>query len=535
MSSSPQTSKVPAQGRPVLWLIASLTACAVVAGVSLAGLHALGLTRTEPPAAAAAPEKAAVTVLSLEDSPAANVLNQVLAAAPAEWNRSGSQQASVAAPFPFNCATPGTAPALSQGQDFTVDGQPVQVVLTAHTAGLAAEAMTLQNAGIRGCKLDTDSVSQAVTAGLGSEAYTATARRGGATATITTVRRGDVISYVTSSSRAAADTTARTLDGLLAGQLASVCVAEQSSAVDATRSLWAQATYQPFQADKTVDVKDPGLPKVPADATFEARDLSAPAPAPVAAVTPATKPEYPVWPAMPAAVPRPGTLTVPAADSPHTTSIKIPAEDVDGPGCGWAFTGMAGPAFDEAAAKATTKKSVEDTKVSLTSGVKTWSKSVLDYWAAYDKQAADVAAYDSYAATVTQVNAAWDAISRQWATYRANLAAWQKQVDTRAKFVTDQAAAQASFDDAVAACETVTGAGSEPGSTSAPTPSPSGTATPQPTSAPKPKALSETDKKRAIAECVVSVERPAILDQAPPFVGPEPVKPADPRPEGQRG
>lgn len=81
----------------------------------------------------------------------------------------------------------------------------------------------------------------------------------------------------------------------------------------------------------------------------------------------------------------------------------------------------------------------------------------------------------------------------------------------------------------------MTGTGSEPGATSAPTPSPSGTATPQPTSAPKPKALFETDKKRAIAECVVSVERPAILDQEPPVIGPEPVKPADPRPEGQRG
>ena len=535
MSSSPKTSRVPAQGRPVLWLLASLSACAVVAGASLAGLHALGVTRTAPPAAAAEAEEDPVTVLNLEDSPAAAVLNNVLAAAPAEWSRSGSQQASVAAPFPFSCATPGTAPALSQGQDYTVDGQPVQVVLTAHTAGLAAEAMKLQNAGIRGCKLDTDFVSQVTTGGLGAEAYTATARRGGATASIITFRRGDVLGYVTSSSRGAADVTAHGIDGLLGDQLAGVCVSEQSVAADASRSLWAQLAYSPYQADKGVTVTDPGLPKVPANADYQARDLTAPAPAPVAAVTPATKPEYPVWPAMPAAVPRPGTLTVPAPDSPHTTSIKIPAEDVDGPGCGWAFTGMTGPAFDADAAKTTTKKAVDGTKASLTAAVKAWSTSVLDYWAAYDKQAADVAAYDSYAATVTQVNAAWDAISRQWATYRANLAAWQKQVDTRAKFVTDQAAAQASFDDAVAACETVTGAGSEPGATSAPTPSPSGTATPQPTSAPKPKALSETDKKRAIAECVVSVERPAILDQAPPFVGPEPVKPADPRPENARG
>lgn len=128
-----------------------------------------------------------------------------------------------------------------------------------------------------------------------------------------------------------------------------------------------------------------------------------------------------------------------------------------------------------------------------------------------------------------------DVIAPQRATYRANLATWQKQVDARATFLMDQTAAQTNFDDAVNACETPGGTGNDPGSTAGPTPSPTSTATPAPTASPKPKALTESDKKRASAGCIMSVERPVILDQEPPAVGPEPVKPADPRPEEARG
>ena len=226
---------------------------------------------------------------------------------------------------------------------------------------------------------------------------------------------------------------------------------------------------------------------------------------------------------MPAPVPRPGTLTVPSAEAPHTTSIRIPADDVDGPGCGWAFTGMTSPAFDADVARATEKNAVETTKTTLTAGVKTWSTDVLTYWAAYEENAGKVAAYNTYAQQVTAANTAWEAIGRQWTTYRANYATWQKQVDARAKFLTEQEAAGQAFDEAIEACEAVDGTGSDPAPTAPPLPSATGTATPQPTTPPKGKPLSESDRKRAVADCIVSVERPDIIVQTPPTVGAEPV------------
>jgi hypothetical protein len=511
MSNSPQR----ANGRPGVWLAASVAALALVAGAGFAGLNYLGLSPTS--AAVPAVDLNAPTALDLASSPASAALNGALAAAPAEWTRVGVQKASIAGPFPFSCAPTGTVPVLSESQDYSLAGTPAKVTLTAYTAGLGAEALNILNAGAAACKAGSDQIRQVALPGVGTEAFSLTLTRGGSEASVVSFRRGDIVGFVASTDSSASAGVAQALDQLLAPVLDSTCTTQASAPADAKRNPFAASSYDPFHVPVTVTVKDPGLPKIGSTEDYIAHDLAAPIEIP-AAVTPNVLPVYPVWPDMPAGVAVPAPLVVPAVSAPTSAVLSVPAADVDGPGCGWAFTGMTAPEFDEKAGEANKKALTKAAKKSQASAVKTWSKAVTSYWKAFEPKATEVAAYRVYADQVTAANVAWNQIAAEWAGYNATYAVYQAELAAQVKFVAEQTAANDAYVAAIAACEMENG-------------QPSSTPTPAPTSAPVPTPTpTATVKPTTSVDCYETVTQPAISNQSPPAVRPEPAKPANPRP-----
>jgi hypothetical protein len=508
MSNSPQR----ANGRPGVWLAASIGALALVGGVGFAGLNHLGLSPTSANVPVVDPN--APTALDLASSPASAALNGALAAAPPEWTRVGVQKASIAGPFPFSCTPTGTIPVLSESQDYSLAGTPAKVTLTAYTAGLGAEALSILNSGAAACKAGSDTIRQVALPGVGTEAYALTLTRGGSAASVVSFRRGDIVGFVASTDGSTSAGVALALDQLLAPVLDSTCATQGSTVADAKRNPFTVSSYGPFHEPVTVTVKDPGLPKVGFTADYTEHDLNVPIEIP-AAVTPNAVPAYPVWPDMPVAVALPAPLVVPAASAPTSTVLSIPAADVDGPGCGWAFTGMTAPEFDERAGEANKKTLTKAAKKTQDAAVKAWSKAVTAYWKAFEPKAAEVAAYRAYADQVTNTNVAWNQIAADWAGYNATYAVYQLELAAQTKFIAEQTAAKDAYVAAIAACETANG-------------QPSTTPTPAPTSTPVP---TPTPTATSLVDCYETIPQPAISSQSPPAVRPEPAKPADPRPK----
>jgi hypothetical protein len=196
--------------------------------------------------------------------------------------------------------------------------------------------------------------------------------------------------------------------------------------------------------------------------------------------------------------------------------VNIPAQDDTGPGCGWAFTGMTAPAFDAAAAAKTKTELTLAAMTKLNADGKEWQKSVLDYWTAYAEYEKSAKAYTDYGTAVTAVNTSWAAIDKKWVAYNDDMAAFRKATKARSEFLDRQKAAQADYDAKVAVCDA---------------PQPVVTVTPPPSSetqetpAPAPQAKSPEPQPGCPAQ------KPPVLDQAAPEVGPEPTTPEDPRPK----
>jgi hypothetical protein len=114
---------------------------------------------------------------------------------------------------------------------------------------------------------------------------------------------------------------------------------------------------------------------------------------------------------------------------------------------------------------------------------------------------------------VRDVARAWDGITAARQAYADAVTAYNAAMAAREQFFLDQAAAQAAYDNAVAACQAIT-------------PTPTLTDTASPTSTPSP-----TDTPVTL-DCPPVV--PAILGQLPPTIPPVPTPPPDPRPSADR-
>lgn len=540
--------------------IALTVGVAVITAISLTAmllLGALGIPfgaaaekkKEEPPAPSAA------VMAQIKDSPAWGTLRSALEAPPGGWNATASIIDSPQSPYPFSCSTDGVNPVISLSRSFTVDGKPLQVMTTAYTAGLGSKGMADRFAKVRACAGNDAGVSTANLKGIGVEAYQIDVNKAGAASRDIMWRYGDIVVYlIAESNNGNAYNLARSFNDNMVQKLNGVCLAEDSSEADWGRTPWGNATFTGLTADRKVEIAKVGLP--------DGSGTPAATPAPTASAQPTTpatpevkqyplQPEktevrdvdlptkptaYPVWPLLPSPVSKPTEPESPAKEPPFQSSVKEQIEDVNGPGCGWAFTGTVSPLFKADEAKTAADKLETAEKTRLEEESKKWQAAVLQYWKDYDGFQKQLPAWNSYVDNVNTVAAAWDAISRKWATYNANKEIWDRATEDRKNFLDRQKAASDAYTKALEQCKVQDEAdkkkaeedkkkADEEAKNPKPTASPSATptATPSPTTTAPPRI-----------ECPPT--KPAIIDQeAPADPGPAPVPPADPRPANQRG
>ncbi|MBC9705745.1 MAG: hypothetical protein H9W81_12410 [Enterococcus sp.] len=311
------------------------------------------------------------------------------------------------------------------------------------------------------------------------------------------------------------------------------CLAEEYPETDNSRSPFANVEFKGYYKPQNVEVAKLPLPTIPENMKGVAKT---PIPAPEVEVkdveVPIKPTEYPVWPELPVSVEKPEVPQAPAAESPYKKDILIKAKDVNGPGCGWAFTGSVVPNFDEASAKTYNDQKATEAKSEINASAKQWQKDVLAYWEAYAKLKEAAPVWNTYVDEVNSVREAWAKIETDWANYREAKAIWDALTAERNDFLNRQKEAQKSYDDLIKKCEAQDKADKEKAEEEKknkdnPKPSPTPTPTPSATSDGKEPAV-ETEPVRY--DC--PAERPEILDQAAPAdPGPEPATPADPRPK----
>lgn len=512
-----------------------------IAASTTAALVMIGM----PPAVMAAPQAPPDPHVATADwkvAPATTALSAALDNPPAGWTKQGDLRQLVTAPLPYSCPQPGLAPSVALARNYTAGGVRFQVITLAYTAGIGAEAARRQAANAYLCAGTETGLTLSGVTGPGSDAKQATTTRGGVRATVVSFRRGDVIAYVAGVPGDPLHELAKAFDGGLTGQLADVCVNQESTAADTSRTPWSLAGYKPFTEDAKVAIPEvplpstgpeagaPSAPATASPATGPATPPSAasPSPAPTAALVrvpvpapalvertakPMDRPLFPVAPAMPAAVPEPAPPRAPAAKAATELALQVPANDTQGPGCGWAFTGMKPLPFDDAAATVTRTGLLTAARTALESDAKTWQASVVTYWIEYEIYRKAAEAYNAYAAKVGDVNGAWSVIAAAWDTYNKAVQERDLKVAERDAFLKRQDQARTDFDTKQAACAAVPAPDPAPSPSASPTDSPTPTAAPSPTASPKPGC---------------PAERPAILDRSAPEVPAEPARPADP-------
>lgn len=533
---------------------------AVVTAISVAAmflLSALGIPfgaaaevkKEEPPA------PSAEVVAQLKDSPAWATLRASLEAPPGGWNGTGNIIDSPQSPYPFSCSTDGVNPVISLSRGFTVEGRPLQVMTTAYTAGLGSKGMADRFAKVRACAGGDAGISTSNLKGIGVEAYQIDVNKAGAASKDIMWRYGDVVVYlIAESTNANVYNLARSFNDNLVQKMNGICLAEDSSEADWGRTPWSpNTTFTGLATDRKVEIEKVGLPSLtaptasapPAPTTtpgapvLEAYPLE-PAKAELPDVDVPIQPTaYPVWPLLPQAVPKPTEPNSPAKEPPFQSSVKEQIEDVNGPGCGWAFTGTVSPLFKADEAKSAADELEKAEKTRLAEESKKWQEAVLQYWKDYDAFKKQVPVWNSYVDNVNNVAAAWDAIARKWATYNANKEIWDNATEERKTFLERQKAASEGYAKALEQCKVQDEAdkkkaeedkkkAEEEAKKPKPTASPSPTATATPSPSP-----SATPTEQRI-ECPPT--KPVIIDQAAPAdPGPAPVPPADPRPADQRG
>lgn len=515
-------------------------------------LSALGLPiiHKEKPVEAA-PEAPVEVVSQWKQSPAMLGLTKALNEPPAGWQGNGEILTSPQTPYPFSCPTDGVNPVISMSKNFTAEGTSIEMMTTVYSAGLAHQGWKDKFTKAPGCAGGDAYYTVAGLDGLGSEAYQVNVSKAGNSTKLILWRYGDIVNYlIADSNNGNAYNLAQRFHENMLAKLSNSCLVEDYPEEDNSRSPFSNVEFKGFYTPKSVEVKKLPLPTIPKEKTTVAKT---PIPAPAVDLKdvelPAMPTEYPVWPELPALMEKPTVPEAPAKESPYKKGIMIKAKDVDGPGCGWAFTGSTVPNFDEAAAGAYNEQKTTEAKSEINASAKQWQKDVLTYWEDYAKLKEAAPVWNSYVDEVNSVREAWNKIATDWANYWEAKAIWDARVAERNDFLNRQSEAQKSYDDLIEKCEAQEKADKKKAAeekaaaeaeaekkaeeeaekekndpSSSPTPSPSATKDEEP----------EVEEPEAVRYDCPAV-RPEILDQAPPAdPGPAPAQPADPRPVDKR-
>ena len=488
----------------------------------------------EPKPAAPVINSAAYT-----ETPAMKIITASLNAPPAGWQGTGEILASPQAPYPYSCPTNGVNPVISLSKGFIYNGRPVQLLMSVYGTGLGVQGLADRFNGAAACAGHDASYGMSALQGIGAEAYVANTSKAD-TATKTIIwRYGDIAGYlIADPGNPDAYGLAKSFNDLLIKNLNGACLSPDISDSDLSRTPWSGKPFVGYSIEKRVEIPQLPLPAVPdaEAADYKATPIPAPALTVKDVVLPTKPTDYPVWPNLPAPVDKPVSPDAPSATAPFQKPIQIPAKDVLGPGCGWAFTGTTPPVFDDVKAQAVADASVAKAKDELNASAKQWQTSVLDYWKNYSKFAKSVPAWNTYADQVQAVTDAWNVIAHNWDTYNANKRDYDRLVAARDDFLKRQADAKTQYDKDVAQCQkqdddakakaaadqkAAADAKNNPQPTA--NPNPSSTASPSPSATPTPTPT---------IKC--PVDKPAIIDQTAPDLPAAPTPPADPRPADAR-
>lgn len=553
-------------GRLAAAAAAAVAVCTVAVVFLLATMYpALRFTSTAPvrPTTAAPVAAPVASFTPAPGAPAGRVIAQLLAANPAGlpggMRDASSVTGTVAPAVALTCDEP-VGPVLSRQRSWAATsgglGTGITVTASAYSAGAGAAAMKAMRTARPECSkgITVESLD-----GVGVEALRAYRSVGGVGVASIVLRRGDVLVSVTGARldppRALVDDLDHRLDQLL--RAPGVCADQQADVAAFARSLViGQKGFRGLQVATPVPLPSASTP-LP--------DLAVPSatvalPAPVLATTPAE----PYWPpSAPEAVASPSVPVVPSP-YPTQTTVLQPKDDTVGPGCGWAFTGMTAPVFDDDAAARTTSERANAAVAGMQALVWAYpdkARAYADQWAAYTKAATEYAQTNQKIAEVEQ---AWAVIRQQQADYAAALQQYQAALADYTSFAERQQAAVTAYQQALVACATVTPeaptnapttattpATPTPGapSTTAPTtPAPAGptTAAPTTSSTPAPRpgtsgatpqapggAAAGADAAPAPLAAAPQVCPPVpdpIISAAPPASPVSPVPPPDPRP-----
>ena len=492
------------------------------AAVALTGLTVFALTllgvpilpRGDAVAAPAPSPSRAVPAVDLADTPAQQTVVATLSdSLAAGWVAASALTWSGGTAFDASCGRPDTDAAIAGTRIYAVGGQQVVVTVSTYTAGAGAVALAQWSDHLRQCSAaSTYSVSAP---GVDGEMASLSSVSGRPAAAALFWRRGDVVAMVAlpgSSPTGLAETAAR-VDTSLMTALPSRCTSLDSAYADAARSPWIRGiTFTGLTVSVPVTIAPTPLPTDQAPSGVPLTWSASPLPTP----SYPTRPADPVWPsALPTPVAAP---VVPSAPPSPVLATGVPSRQDDpvGPGCGWAFTGMVPPPFDQAQQAAAAEALAQQAQAQLTAAQAQYVGDVVAFWQAVPQYQTEAAAFTAYVDSLRGVAFAWDSITAQRTAYQQAVAAYDAAVLAHNDFLNQQSVAQSAYDAALAQCSALT---SSPTPTPLPTDTTTASATPTDTASPTP---------TLVPGC--PPEPPAILTQTAPTIPPVPSPPPDPRP-----
>lgn len=485
----------------------------------------------QAPVAEPEPEPAPVVlpIVKADRTPASNLVDQLLEAPAKGWKTTGGRTDGASAPFPYSCPVSGGTPIISTSQPYTVDGKQAVLTVSVYGPGLGVKAAQQLANNARGCAAGTGSTSQWAS---GDRQWTASSVLSGNSVRASMAQRGDVVIHVAapSDTKALASQVAKTLDRKLT---AKICAHPDAKLSDVDRNP-NSGSYRAHTVRFTAKIDDPGLPEIGEGDDIKPISLTAPLEQ-VNAANPAIQPSWPVWPEMPAVLDLPVAPALPEPEPVTSKKLDILAEDKEGPGCGWAFTGTSAPVFDKGKAEQANDADILAAKKELTQGAKRWSESILEFWKDANAYGEQSEKYSEYAQQVAEVNTAWAVIDGQWQDYNSQLRAYEAREAQITGLHAEQATARAAFDDQMRQCLETQAEQIEHNRQLAQGIAPLSPDDPVPT--PSPDADPADDQQEAdpsepveVVDCLETVKRPAVLDrEAPPHLT-APTPPADPRP-----
>lgn len=214
---------------------------------------------------------------------------------------------------------------------------------------------------------------------------------------------------------------------------------------------------------------------------------------------------------------QPTLLDLPAPPPTPETTATVPerVEDLEGPGCGWAFTKQFPPKYDASEEKKRADKAASKKQEELVKNYEKFLTQWDTYLNDYRKYAESIQQYRKYAKEVDKVAEEWRFVNEERAKYRFLLDEYLAAKATYDKFIEDYEAALKSFEEEVEKCE------AEEDTTDTPTPE-----DPDPSASPDEdeEGTSEDDEEEETIDCS-AIERPSILDETPPE---EPTPPSKP-------